>query len=101
MKISQPTLSRLLTSARNKIADALINGKSIKIQGGNFKMAIPGKGIGLGKGAGRGAGMGRGMGAGRANGGGRMGGFAAGPSGNCVCPKCGHKQDVEKHEVKL
>jgi hypothetical protein len=24
---------------------------------------------------------------------GRMGGpFAAGPGGNCVCPKCGHKE---------
>ena len=21
--------------------------------------------------------------------------------GKFVCPKCGHKQDVEKHEVKL
>jgi len=32
MKISQPTLSRLLKTARNKIADALINGKAIRIQ---------------------------------------------------------------------
>ena len=73
MKISQPTLSRLLTSARKKIANALINGQAIKIQGGNFEMVQP-----------------RGMG--RSGGGGRMGGgFAAGPGGNCVCPKCGHK----------
>lgn len=81
MKISQPTLSRLLTSARKKLADAIVNSKSIKIQGGNFKMVQPrGRGLGLGRGAGRGLG-----------GGGRQGGFAAGPGGNCVCPKCGHK----------
>jgi len=32
MEISQPTLSRILISARNKIADSLINGKAIKIE---------------------------------------------------------------------
>lgn len=31
MKISQPTLSRVLQSARNKLSDAIINGKAIKI----------------------------------------------------------------------
>jgi predicted DNA-binding protein (UPF0251 family) len=31
MQISQPTLSRILKSARRKISDAIINGKSIKI----------------------------------------------------------------------
>jgi predicted DNA-binding protein (UPF0251 family) len=31
MEISQPTLSRILQSARNKIADSIINGKAIKI----------------------------------------------------------------------
>lgn len=31
MRISQPTLSRLLKSARRKIADAIVNGKSVKI----------------------------------------------------------------------
>lgn len=42
--------------------------------------------------AGEGPGTGRGMRGGRGQGGrGRMGGFAAGPSGNCVCPSCGHK----------
>ncbi len=25
------------------------------------------------------------------NGRGRMGGFGIGPSGECVCPKCGHR----------
>ena len=32
MKISQPTLSRILKSARQKIADAIVNGKAIKIE---------------------------------------------------------------------
>ena len=32
MEVSQPTFSRILDSARKKIADALINGKAIKIQ---------------------------------------------------------------------
>jgi len=32
MQISQPTLSRILKLARNKISDAIINGKAIKIE---------------------------------------------------------------------
>jgi predicted DNA-binding protein (UPF0251 family) len=32
MKISQPTFHRLILEARKKIADALINGKAIKIE---------------------------------------------------------------------
>jgi len=32
MQISQPTLSRILKSARKKIADAIINGKAIRIE---------------------------------------------------------------------
>lgn len=35
MNISQPTLSRLLTSARKKIADSLVNGKAVNIGGGH------------------------------------------------------------------
>lgn len=38
MKVSQPTLHRLLNSAHAKIADALVNGKAIKIYGGNYKL---------------------------------------------------------------
>jgi len=37
MKISQPTFHRLVLSARKKIADAIINGKAIKIGGGTYK----------------------------------------------------------------
>lgn len=81
MKISQPTLSRLLASARKKIADALINGKAIKIQGGVFEMVRPRIGMRRMTGAG---------------GRGRMGGIAAGPGGFCVCPKCGNK---EQHKI--
>jgi len=33
MQISQPTFHRVLESARKKVADALINGKAIRIQG--------------------------------------------------------------------
>jgi predicted DNA-binding protein (UPF0251 family) len=32
MKISQPTFARILDQAHKKIADAIINGKAIKIQ---------------------------------------------------------------------
>jgi len=32
MKISQSTLQRILTSARKKVAEALVNGKAIKIR---------------------------------------------------------------------
>jgi len=37
MNISQPTLSRVLKSARKKISDAIINGKAIKIEKGGEK----------------------------------------------------------------
>jgi predicted DNA-binding protein (UPF0251 family) len=38
MDISRPTFQRVLASARQKIADALLNGKAIRIVGGNFRM---------------------------------------------------------------
>ena len=38
MQISQPTLSRMLKSARKKIAHALVKGHAIRIEGGNFKI---------------------------------------------------------------
>ena len=70
MKISQPTFQRLLLSARKKIADAIVNGKAIRIEGGDYKISRVGDFM-----------QGRG----------RMGGSATGPSGECVCTKCGHK----------
>ncbi len=38
MNISRPTFQRVLASARQKVADALLNGKAISITGGNFEM---------------------------------------------------------------
>ncbi len=40
MLISRPTFHRVLGSARKHLADALLNGKAIRIEGGNFEMAI-------------------------------------------------------------
>jgi predicted DNA-binding protein (UPF0251 family) len=40
MNISRSTFSRLLDSARQKVADALLKGKAIRIEGGNFEMAV-------------------------------------------------------------
>jgi len=45
------------------------------------------------------AGLGRGLGQGLGRGGGRgrqPGGFGLGPSGECVCPKCGEKVTHER-----
>jgi len=39
MNISRATFQRVLQSARKKLADALLTGKAIKIEGGNFDMA--------------------------------------------------------------
>jgi predicted DNA-binding protein (UPF0251 family) len=40
MNISRTTFSRILDSARQKVADVLLNGKAIRIGGGNFEMAV-------------------------------------------------------------
>lgn len=37
MDISRPTYQRVLISARKKIADALLNGKAVRITGGNYE----------------------------------------------------------------
>jgi len=76
MHIHQSTFQRTLTRAREKVTDALVNGKAIKIHGGEYKM--PGRDGTGPRSQGR---MGRG-GAGR--------GFA--DTGVCVCPSCGHEQ---------
>jgi predicted DNA-binding protein (UPF0251 family) len=39
MRISRPTFHRVLGAARRNLADALLNGKAIRIEGGNFTMA--------------------------------------------------------------
>jgi predicted DNA-binding protein (UPF0251 family)/predicted Fe-Mo cluster-binding NifX family protein len=38
MGVSRPTFQRVLTSARKLVADALLNGKAIRIEGGNFQV---------------------------------------------------------------
>ncbi len=40
MSISRSTFCRVLGAARAKLADALLNGKAIRIEGGNFEMAV-------------------------------------------------------------
>ena len=40
MQVSRSTFHRVLESARSKLADALINGKAIRIEGGTFEMAM-------------------------------------------------------------
>ena len=39
LKISRPTFSRIVASARGKIADALVNIKAIRIEGGCCKIS--------------------------------------------------------------
>lgn len=40
MEVSRPTFQRILLSARAKVADSLVNGKIIRIEGGNFTRHI-------------------------------------------------------------
>ena len=61
MKISRPTFSRIVEQARRKVADALIHGKALRLEGGAVVVkgedTMPARdGTGL---AGRGRGMGR------------------------------------------
>ena len=51
MDISQPTFNRLLRSARKKIAEAVVEPKAIKIEGGPYKIEkeYTGRGRGFGK----------------------------------------------------
>ncbi len=77
MEISQSTLHRVLASGRKKIAEALVKGRAISVEGGDYEMV---------QGRGRGSG-----GASTGSGRGRMGGpYAAGPGGKCECPSCGN-----------
>ncbi len=97
MNVSQPTFHRILEEARKKIAEALVNGKAIRIHGGVYTMPGgdgtgptgqgPITGRGMGRAAGRASGQGAGTGAGRGMGMGAGIGFG-GPS-VCKCPKCG------------
>jgi len=39
MGVSRPTFQRILSAARKKVADALLNGKAIRIEGGSFQVS--------------------------------------------------------------
>lgn len=40
MAISRPTFHRIITVARKKIAEALINGLAIRVEGGNYRVTL-------------------------------------------------------------
>ncbi len=88
MKISRATFARIVENARKKVADALLHGKALRIEGGPVVMkgdeSMP-------AGQGQGRGMGRGpCGCGMRRGGGGPGGRGGAPA-ECVCPKCGER----------
>ncbi len=39
MQVSRPTFQRILAGARSKLAEAIIEGKAIKVEGGNYRIA--------------------------------------------------------------
>jgi predicted DNA-binding protein (UPF0251 family) len=39
MNVSRPTFGRIIDSAHEKVAEALVKGKALKIEGGEFEMA--------------------------------------------------------------
>jgi uncharacterized protein len=39
MKVSRTTFSRIIESARSKVADALVNGKALRVEGGNVVLS--------------------------------------------------------------
>ncbi|WDP92241.1 MAG: DUF134 domain-containing protein [Desulfobacter sp.] len=63
MGVSRQTVGRILKAGRSKVARALVEGLSLRMSGGCYK--IRGKGQGRGPGNGRGRGRGRGCGKGR------------------------------------
>ncbi|MBF0200847.1 MAG: DUF134 domain-containing protein [Desulfamplus sp.] len=40
MEVSRATFGRILRNARRIVADAIINGKAIKVEGGNYEIVI-------------------------------------------------------------
>ena len=70
MHIHQSTFQRTLVRAREKLTDALVNGKAIKIHGGDYKTEPVRQGRGRGRMSGQ---------------------FAAGPNGICICTKCNYE----------
>lgn len=77
MDVHQSTFQRTLTRAREKVTDALVNGKAIRINGGEYTMPNrDGTGpVGFRRGP---MGMGRGQRG------------PLGTGGMCICPQCEH-----------
>jgi len=48
MRVSRPTFQRILTSAREKVAEALCCGKALRIEGGTYRVEGGGRGHGHG-----------------------------------------------------
>ncbi|MBN2379116.1 DUF134 domain-containing protein [candidate division WOR-3 bacterium] len=53
MGVSRPTFGRVLQSARSKLTDALINGKSVRVEGGSYMIGARHSGCRYWKGQGR------------------------------------------------
>ncbi|ADI74053.1 protein of unknown function DUF134 [Methanohalobium evestigatum Z-7303] len=75
MMIHQSTFQRISQQAIEKITNALINGKAIKIGGGNYTVPAKQKTV-------------------QRQGKGRHG--FGGPVGTCICPDCGYEQSHQK-----
>jgi predicted DNA-binding protein (UPF0251 family) len=41
MKVSRATFGRIISSAHQKVSDALVNGKALRIEGGNVAVSDP------------------------------------------------------------
>ncbi len=71
MEVSRQTYGRILARARQSISEALITGKALKIEGGDYEFRgmrrrrRRGGGRGQGRGSGRGDGQGQGKGRGK------------------------------------
>jgi predicted DNA-binding protein (UPF0251 family) len=72
MEVSRQTYGRILAHARSIISEALVTGKALKIEGGDYEFRGMGgrrhRGGGRGQGRGPGRGAGRGQGIGRGSG---------------------------------
>ena len=62
MNVSRQTFGRIVAAARKKVAEALVRGRSLRIEGGEVEMV--GRGSGRGAGGRRGGGNRRGRGRG-------------------------------------